>query len=234
MKKLLAFLIAPVILLTACGGPAEPTITPDDGSNASAFNLHLIGVSEYNGWFDNIAETTEGAETIYTFHKVDSVFDQTELVKEIINSKNNEYINGILIGFSPQDYIGGTQEAAEENFNTKKAYIEELSTITLPADFVLMISHGFPKLEEESDEFLLWNYEATRAFLEEKFVETEERIVNFGILRTLSNDTKYLVTDFINEEGELNELAFNKLNADLGMYLGLLSKRRNNKAESKE
>lgn len=229
MKKLLALLVVPMLLLTACGDP-EPEISIDDGSKSSAFNLHFIGVSEYNGWFDNMEANSGNAESVYTFHKVDSAFNQANLVKEILNDKTDK-IDAVFIGFGPNDYVGGTAEAAEENFNNKKAYIEELSSLTLSADFVLMISNGFPKVVEASDEYLLWNYEATRLYLEEKFYETEERVVNFGILRALSNNTNYLVINFINEEGELNELAFNKLNSDLGVYLGLLSKRRNKAKE---
>lgn len=222
MKKLLALLVVPMLLLTACG-ESEPEPKPD----FNMYNLTFIGGPEYHGWFDDVQENMNKTENIYTFNKVDSVYNQQDAIQQIVNSKKEGVLNAVLIGFGPNDYVGGTLEAAEENVAKNEAYIDELAAITLPNEVILMVANGFPKLEEESDEHLLWNHVQMKDYLAAKFEETNDYIVNFAIRRSLSYKNDYLRTEFINEDGSLNNDAYIQLNTDLTTYLGLLSKRKN-------
>ncbi len=220
MKKVLAFLAAGLVLLTACG----PTIDGNglvDIDETQPYYVNLIGGPEYQGWFNYLKEKMANAEqktdNIFIFHEVNSGLDAKDLVQELVDKKVDGYVNLILVGLGPNDYVGGSQEAAEENFNRNKAYIQSLIDITLDKGVVLFIGNGYPKSAEETDEFLLWNHEQTRQFLQDQ-MEATYRVYNFSIKRALGSNETGLIRD------ETDELRNAQLTNDFATYLSLIKK----------
>lgn len=220
MKKVLAFLTAGLVLLTACGTTIDENGLVDI-DETQPYYAHLIGGPEYQNWFNFLKEkranNPQGSDDIFIYHEVVSGLDAKDLIQELVDKKVDGYVNLILVGLGPYDYVGGSQEAAEENFNRNKAYIQSLIDITLDQGVVLFIGNGYPRTAEETDEFLLWNHEQTRQFLQEQ-MEATYRTYNFSIKRALGSNETGLIRD------ETDEQRNNQLTSDFRTYLTLIKK----------
>ncbi|MFC1810155.1 hypothetical protein ACFLZH_01515 [Patescibacteria group bacterium] len=221
MKKLLAFLVAASVLLAGCGGPEDPTTDLNDIDETLPYYIHLIGDPEYHGWFDNLKEqranATQSSGDIFIFHKVDSAFDSKELVADLVNKRSDGYVNFIFVGLGPNNYEGGTQEQAEQSFNKNKQFVNELIDLTLYNDVVLLVSNGYPKPADQTDEYLLWNHEQMLLFFKEQ-MEATYRVYMFSIKRPLGDDAGALI-DMTDEE------KYGSLTNDFITYLTLIKKR---------
>ncbi len=223
MKKVLAFLAAAGFLLTACG---ESTQEVDENGlpdidETQPYYVHMIGGPEYQSWFNFLkqkrSESKQGSDDIFLYHEINSGLDAKPLVQEFVDNKVDGYVNLILVGLGPYDYEGGSQEAAEVNFERNKAYIQSLIDITLDNGVVLLVGNGYPRTAEETDEFLLWNHEQTRLFLKEKMEETY-RTYNFSVKRSVGSNETGLIRDESEEERNA------QLTNDFRTYLILIKK----------
>jgi hypothetical protein len=220
MKKVMAFLAAGLIFLTACG----PTLDENglvDIDETKPYYVHLIGGPEYQSWFNYLKEQRAKAEQKlpdeFIYHEVKSGLDAKDLVQELVDKKVDGYVNMILVGFGPYDYVGGSSEAAEENFNKNKAYVQSLVDITLNKGVVLLIGNGYPRTADETDEFLLWNHEQMRQFLEDQMYATF-RVYNFTMKRALGSNETGIIRD------ETDEQRNAQLTNDFATYLSLIKK----------
>jgi hypothetical protein len=222
MKKLLGVLLVAVLFLVACGNEANEPENGEEKAGQKPYYVHLIGGPEYHGWFDYLKEKRANAKQnfgdVFIYHKVDSVTDSKELVNEVVGKKTEDYTNLILVGLGPDDYKGGSAEAAEENFNKLKDYVSELADFTLPNDVILMIGNGYPKPAEKTDEHLLWNHEQMRLFLKDQMEETD-MIYNFTIKRPLGDENGALNVNMTDEQRYI------QLSEDFSTYLTLIKKR---------
>jgi len=233
MKKLLAFLMLPAILLAGCGGPeTPPDEDPQDNpfynyetEQAKPYSVHYIADDFYQTWFDFMQGRQKESETKHNYSVITSIYDAKPMVEKIVDEKDDNYITLIFIGIGPDDYEGGTREAAEANLQKNKDFINSLKDITAPADVLLHVSTGFPKAAEETDEHLIWNHEEFRLFVADLRESTNDRVFVFAANRALVNDEGSIKEEYIDENNILNEAGFSKLTADFLSYLGIIAGR---------
>ncbi len=219
MKKVLGILVVAGILLAGCVDGVND-LADIDGSKP--YSAHLIADPDLHGWLDYLKEQREESEKsykdIFVFHKVDSTLESKELVKNIVDVKDNNYITLILVALGPDSYKGKSTDIAKKSFNELKSYAQELIDITLDNKVILLIGNGYPKTAEETDEHLLWNHEQMRLFLKDKMEKTN-RIYNFSLKRPLSDETGVM------DENMTDEERYIELTNDLTTYLTLIKKR---------
>lgn len=223
MKKLLTIFLLCFVsigLLTACEPGENPNNNLPDIDETKPYYIHMVGAPDFHGWFDYLqnarANAETGTEDIFVYHKVGSVLDSMDLIKDLIDKKNDDYVNMVFVGFDANDQEGGTRENAQANLDRNKAFVQQLVNSALDKGVILLISNGYPKTAEETDEHLLWNHEQMAYFITD-FMYENYRIYMFNAKRALSDENEVL-------KDETDEQRYAQMTTDLITYLSLIKK----------
>lgn len=234
MKKIFSgfFIAVTALLLTGCGDADDTppvTVTPITQAEIDPFHFDLVAQKEFDPWVENLKETFGDPILIgdhtFEYHKIESAEQSTEKIKEIVASKEEGKINIVLWLLSPHDFEGTSQETAESNLEKNKALVEEILTLTLENDYLLLAGSGIPRPPETTDEFLILNHNEYLDFLIEKSKSNENKMFPFSFMMIFVDDNGLLIEEYRHEDVNVlfNEEGIDDLRGFLLDYITNLS-----------
>lgn len=155
-KSFLSILCILLILVLISAGPASGA-----RRRGNKFHFRMMGRSVMSGLFnywgnDTTTPYVRGRYT-FTYKALDGPPDIVDSVKRNLPTSNKK--NVIFFKLCFVDFEGGSQGAAEANYERNKNYLRQVwNEVCKKRHMKLVIGTALPKVAGETDSYLIWNH----------------------------------------------------------------------------